>query len=390
VVKKMNREKVVKILENVIEVFFLLSIFFIPAGPVLKYIFQSALLLVWLVKLIVKKGVEFTSTSLDYPILLFSLIGLASVVISYTSFYQAGKGFSNLLEWFLAFYIAVHLLKRKEQVERMIKVWLGSAVAVICYGLFQLIKNPNSLITSFFTLNSFLAQYLILIIPVVFSLFFFRKTKKEKIFLGIVFLLSWFILISTMERGAWLGIISGLLVMGIILRDKRILIGFPSLLILSLLVSLPFRMQAVSIFWPSYHLERIHCWRSCLSMIKEHPLTGVGLGNFRYFYPKYMLSGAEVKLLHAHNIFFQVAVEMGIPGLLSFLWILFLFFKDAGLSLQQNEYLRTVGAGLSVGIIAILITSFFHDIFHSRQIATLIWYVIGTVTAIKNIRQKAE
>ena len=123
-------------------------------------------------------------------------------------------------------------------------------------------------------------------------------------------------------------------------------------------------------------------------MIKEHPLIGVGLGNFRYVYPKYMLPGAKEYFLHAHNIFLQIAVEMGIPGLFVFLWLLFLFFKDAFTNKGKDEYIRIVRVGLSAGIIAILITSFFHDVFHSRQIATLTWYIIGMAIAANNLKNE--
>ena len=378
--------KLTKILENIIEVFFLLSVFCLPAGPVLKYIFQGALLFTWIVKLVIKRKIDFTSTSMDYPILIFLIIGFASVVVNWTNLYQAGKGVSNLWEWFFAFYIVVHLVKRKKQVKRFIKVWISSAIIVTLYGLLQYIMKPHCLITSFFTLNSYLSQYLILIIPLILSLFLFKKIKKEKIFLGIVLSLTFILLLLTMERGAWLGITIGVLTMGIMLRDKRILIGFPLLLLLTLFVSPLFRAHATSIFRPQCHSERLCCMRSCLTMIKKHSLIGVGLGNFRYVYPGYMLAGAKEKMLHAHNVFLQIAVEMGILGLLAFLWLLFLFFKDILSQRQEDRYLKVVSIGFCAGIIAIFITSLFHDVFHSRQIATLTWYIIGMVVASLRVK----
>ena len=384
----MNREKLIKVLENIIEVFFLLSVFCLPAGPVLKYIFQGALLLTWIVKLVIKRKIDFTSTSMDYPILIFLIIGFASVVVNWTNLYQAGKGVSNLWEWFFAFYVVVHLVKRRNQLKRFIGLWLASAIIVTLYGLFQYIRKPGCLITSFFTLNSYLSQYLILIMPLILSLLLFKKIKKEKIFLGIVLSLTFILLLLTMERGAWLGITIGLLTMGIMLRDKRILIGFPLLVLLTLFVSPLFRVHATSIFQPQCHSERLCCMRSCLTMIKKHPFIGVGLGNFRYVYPGYMLPKAKEHFLHAHNVFLQIAVEMGIPGLLAFLWLLFLFFKDIFSQRQEDKYLKVASIGLSAGIIAILITSFFHDVFHSRQIATLTWYIIGMMVASNKLKDK--
>ena len=67
--------------------------------------------------------------------------------------------------------------------------------------------------------------------------------------------------------------------------------------------------------------ERPQWWQTSLELIKKYPLTGIGLGRFRY---EYQRSGPPEQYnipYHAHNIYLHIAVEHGIPSLLLFLWI---------------------------------------------------------------------
>jgi O-antigen ligase len=70
-------------------------------------------------------------------------------------------------------------------------------------------------------------------------------------------------------------------------------------------------------------------WRNTLVMIRDHPLTGVGIGNFRIVYPLYSRSfawdtvtGYTKRARKAHNDYLQLAAECGIPALVLFLILL--------------------------------------------------------------------
>jgi len=71
---------------------------------------------------------------------------------------------------------------------------------------------------------------------------------------------------------------------------------------------------------------RYYHWGNTLMMIKEHPVSGVGLGNWRFNYPLYYKSFApdptfnyNVQVRKTHNDYLQLAAECGIPALLLFL-----------------------------------------------------------------------
>jgi putative inorganic carbon (HCO3(-)) transporter len=70
---------------------------------------------------------------------------------------------------------------------------------------------------------------------------------------------------------------------------------------------------------------RVEVWSRALYVIQDFPFTGCGLGTFRQvvqvLYPLLTVS-PDADIAHAHNIFLQTALDLGIPGLVAYLAIL--------------------------------------------------------------------
>ena len=67
---------------------------------------------------------------------------------------------------------------------------------------------------------------------------------------------------------------------------------------------------------------RMDLWRSALEMFRDQPLTGIGPGAFGHelrAYREPLLARDHVST--AHNLYLNTAAEMGIPGVLTLLWI---------------------------------------------------------------------
>lgn len=52
-------------------------------------------------------------------------------------------------------------------------------------------------------------------------------------------------------------------------------------------------------------------WKSAIRMTKDHPYTGVGIGNFKYFFQEY--SGSPREYSDAHSVIFNMSSEIGVP-----------------------------------------------------------------------------
>jgi len=69
--------------------------------------------------------------------------------------------------------------------------------------------------------------------------------------------------------------------------------------------------------------SRIELMQAAQQMVIKNPVFGVGFGNFLSTLPFYLIHSHFVQLLQpVHNIFYLIAAETGIPGLLFFLWFL--------------------------------------------------------------------
>lgn len=82
---------------------------------------------------------------------------------------------------------------------------------------------------------------------------------------------------------------------------------------------------------------RIYLYEGTIDLIKDYPMTGVGLDNFNKVYDaEYMVKGAvEKNLPHAHNFILAILSTTGIIGFLGFLFMegqYFIFFIKYRLS----------------------------------------------------------
>ncbi|MBL7107025.1 MAG: O-antigen ligase family protein [Phycisphaerae bacterium] len=66
-------------------------------------------------------------------------------------------------------------------------------------------------------------------------------------------------------------------------------------------------------------LVRYQYWSSALQMSLDHPITGVGGGNFSYYYPLYKNPAAIETVADPHNFILAMLAEYGIFGLTAFL-----------------------------------------------------------------------
>lgn len=79
-----------------------------------------------------------------------------------------------------------------------------------------------------------------------------------------------------------------------------------------------------------YEGSRMFIWRNSVKVIEERPLVGVGMGNFKTHYERYLRPDIESsrKLTHAHNDVLNVSAIAGIPGALAFvaMWLAIIWF----------------------------------------------------------------
>ena len=85
----------------------------------------------------------------------------------------------------------------------------------------------------------------------------------------------------------------------------------------------------LDVFHDENAVGRRVAWSAGLKMLRDYPVTGVGLDQFPDHFNDYMPPGFDQPSLTAHNSIVLVAGELGIPGLLLFLPLLVAIWRAA-------------------------------------------------------------
>jgi putative inorganic carbon (HCO3(-)) transporter len=129
--------------------------------------------------------------------------------------------------------------------------------------------------------------------------------------------------------------------------------------------------------------SRLASWQAACRMIAEHPILGVGPGSFQTEYSRTSRIGelglaavanpaAGVSSPVAHNMYLEVAAELGVIGFLLFVGIIATSFVSSERSLRMGMDRSTVGA-IQASLLAMLVAA----IFLSEQYYLSMWAVIA-------------
>jgi putative inorganic carbon (HCO3(-)) transporter len=112
-------------------------------------------------------------------------------------------------------------------------------------------------------------------------------------------------------------------------------------------------------------------------MIKSNPFFGIGPGNFqnKYLeYQKYFPPYLEWAVPQPHNLFLAFWLEAGVIGLIGFIWLLVLFFRDNKKAIENNRLYGTL-------YLAIILYFLFHGLIDTtywrNDMAILFWMVVA-------------
>ncbi len=183
-------------------------------------------------------------------------------------------------------------------------------------------------VTSLFSNPNILAVYLLLYFPFSLRATFLPQNKgRWRFFYTITTIFGALCILLTWSRGAWLGLFLQV-VLFCVFHKRGARVAFHTLLPVAPLAipllphSLLARLFSIGDMHESSNLYRLHTWRGTCRMLWEHPFgIGVGESAWRAVYPHYAVSGTKT-VMHAHNVFLQMGVELGVVGLFAFLLLL--------------------------------------------------------------------
>ena len=132
---------------------------------------------------------------------------------------------------------------------------------------------------------------------------------------------------------------------------------------------------------------RMEIWQQTWRAIHDFPFTGAGIGSFTTTIPLlYPLKSDISGYPHAHNLFLQIAFDLGLPGLIAYLSLLFNVTIMA-VGLLQSDGASPVSSPrfLAIGALGALTALCVHGLLDSvmwgTRLAIVPWFFFGVVAA---------
>jgi len=260
---------------------------------------------------------------------------------------------------------------------------LDGRIAVSTFG------NPN-----------FLAAYLLTTFPIFFILHKYSKQQSIKIFWIISIATSLCAVFLTATRSALLALFVGFIFYATIKNKKLLILSIILVAILAIinifqqtqfvkntefLNRLTFSQESLR------SLEsRFYTWPATIEMIKERPLFGHGLENFKEAFLKF--SPKELLTLErfidstdrAHNEILDTAATTGFFGLISYLLFLFYAIYIGIKNKIENQFLSSISFASAIGLIMLFANNMFS--FSPTEIRLQQFILMGIIFALSTTK----
>ena len=350
----------------------------------------------------------------QWPILIWLIIATFAMFISPDLRAGAGVWKAYFIEPILLLIVFLDLIKVKKDLKLVFSSFVFSALIVSIYAFYQkfigqgvwsteIWGQPQVLrITSFFPHPNFLGLYLgpliLLGIGYIFTCF-----KNKKIIISCAFLffvITFLSLIYARSEATILAVLMGLLFFGLIIKSSRkytlVLFFITLLLIFSFPISRNYFVQKVGLQDLSGQL-RFNIWQGAVESIKEKPILGVGLDGYERLAPGYQkrfydpYNGELISVEthpYPHNLYLTIWLELGLLGLIVFLWILIKFFKQGFKQLDKEDVvLRT---SIMAAMVVIVIHGLVDTPYFKNDLAILFWLIIGLLITSKHLTRETK
>ncbi len=322
----------------------------------------------------VKKG----EYQLKNPILLFVAAAIVSQVINFNNFElaQIKIGLLYLARWILyasLYFVVIDI--GKKNLKNIKTYMILSGVFILIFGFIQYkfypsLKNLYYLgwddhlyrLFSTFLDPNFAGVFIVLFIIFI----FFQKFKNKYAYYGLLFA-SFIALILTYSRGAILMLLISTFTYSLLKKNYKLIGSLIGVLVLITIALSPnFHTVNTDLFRMPSLAQRIENTKQTLFVFERNPVFGVGFNNFRYARDRYIQKDWVDYPSHAgagsDNSFALILATAGIPGILTYVFLLYKIFKLGLNNLKKSPYAWILVISLA-GLIAnsFLLNSLFYS-----------------------------
>lgn len=166
----------------------------------------------------------------------------------------------------------------------------------------------------------------------------------------------------------------------LIVASILLLIGLLSSSLTDWMVSLDRASRSVGTVAVSW-LNRVEIWQNALKTIRDYPVVGSGIGAFEqvsWYNYAYATVRTDYPLDHAHNLWLQAGVDLGLVGLFAFGWMtLILLLLGWAVRRRHQSEEGILLTGIWLGLLAWMGHGFMNAIALGSRPALIVWVMIG-------------
>jgi len=325
----------------------------------------------------------------------WSLLSLTGAINYREGYWEIGR---HLLHLVLLFVIMTAVAQESAQ---LLKICCAVTIISLLHGLVGILQFYEIAFTSlpgnykpygFMTNRNLFGSALAFLLPFVIYAFYAGK-KSWKMIAGLALTVIAVSLLLSQTRSAWLSgisvfIVSLLLVLIFVPSQRRrwMLSSLAAIAVAAVVISLLIFSDkeselAKSVTERAASLtvnttpqsaadvntsERLKMWKKTLSMIKDHPLMGVGSGNWKVVIPSYGLANTVFAKGYfapdrVHNTYLQIASETGVPGAIFYfgMWVIIAVIGFKVIRKTTSTDKKILVILMLAGLSAVAVDSFF-------------------------------
>jgi probable O-glycosylation ligase (exosortase A-associated) len=310
----------------------------------------------------------------------------------------------DMLTLFVVYMAITQVVTTWSRLSHLLTVWLAIHFALALYGLTHGGTGPSAFTAD----ENDLALVLVMAIPMPFFLLFAPKPPVKKPMLLGLLTLYLALVFATRSRGGFLGLLA--IALYSLRKTPRKILSVVALAVCVLLASLAAPAEywdRISTIWgeatgeiDGSGTDRWWTWGVAIEMFLSNPLFGIGQGNFPWTIGEYEGQGFRERSFKgrvAHSVYFTLLPELGVLGVLMFLYMLRLLLRDfrlirdraSGLSAEpyaEKANLTNVAYALQASLIGFLVAGAFISALYYPPF----WLLLAFSTSVQRIARSAN
>jgi O-antigen ligase len=313
---------------------------------------------------------------------LFFILALSFLSIFYSVYkYASIISFLRLISYIALFYLVLSSVTTNKRFHYILWIIFISSSFYALYGILQyrglIEKNYwaelTSLSSRFINSNHFVDYLAIVLFPMLAFLISKQLISAKLLILPLLGINS-IAIIYTKSRFGWLSIFLVFILFMILLFkytrfSKRKIIFFIFILVTGywLLVTgfgggevILKRLYVIQATGYQSLIQRLHIWWGTLRAIGRYP-WGSGLGTFEYIYPQFRIHSDRFKVDYAHNGYLQIALELGLAGLVLVIGLISRYLKSIFLDLKSEDSVYK-NTALKLGLLGSIFVMLIHSL----------------------------